>query len=273
MVDIHCHILPGLDDGATSLDVSLAMAEMAIADGITHAIATPHANSEFLFSPERVRELRDELATRLSGRLELATGCDFHLSFENLQDLGLDPAKYTLHQKNYLLLEFANYAIPPAIDSTLHSLLLGDVRPIITHPERNPLIRSHPEMLLRWLQLGCFVQVTAQSFSGRFGAEARRTAEGLLDCDMIHFVASDAHDTVRRPMHLSKARAIVAGRKGEEVAESLFHANPLAAFEGAPLPYIPEPRTPSKWKIGEIKEIPPEKRDPPKKPFWMFWKR
>ncbi|MBI3670985.1 MAG: exopolysaccharide biosynthesis protein [Acidobacteria bacterium] len=241
MVDIHCHILPGVDDGADSLETALEMAEMAIADGITHVVATPHANGEYPFSSELVRQRRDEIQARVGDRLKLATGCDFHLNFENLQAVHLHPDKYTINQKDYLLVEFADFAIPPTIDDTLHHLHLARLNPIITHPERNGLIRAQPEKLRRWIHQGCYVQVTAQSLLGRFGQDTRRLVESWLDGGMIHFFASDAHNVKSRPPRLREAFDMVANRRGEEAATALFRDNPLAAFEGRPLPYVPEP--------------------------------
>jgi protein-tyrosine phosphatase len=142
VIDIHCHILPGLDDGPDSLEVSVAMAEMAIADGITHVIGTPHAHSDHVFDPVKIKQRRDELQALFEGRLILATGCDFHLSYENLEAIRFDPNRYTLNQKNYLLVEFADFSIPPSLDQALHNLQLAGLVPIVTHPERNPLIRA-----------------------------------------------------------------------------------------------------------------------------------
>lgn len=241
MVDIHCHILPGLDDGADSLDTALQMAEMAIADGITHVVATPHANAVYAFRPELVRQRRDEIQGCLGDRLTLAMGCDFHLSFENLQELRQQPAKFTINQKNYLLVEFPNFAIPPAIDETLHQLQLAQLNPIITHPERNALISSQPERLCDWVRQGCYVQVTAQSLLGSFGPAAQRRAETWLDEGLVHFFASDAHNLSSRPLRLRQAYKVVAKRRGEEVARLLFRDNPRAALEGSRLPYAPEP--------------------------------
>jgi protein-tyrosine phosphatase len=240
MVDIHCHILTGLDDGAPSLEVSLQMAEMAIAEGITHIVATPHANSQFPFVSGTIRERREELQLRLADRLTLATGCDFHLSYENLRDIREHRTKYTLNQKNYLLVEFADFAIPPAIEQELHQLQLAGIRPIITHPERNPLIRSQPERLLQWMRQGCYVQVTALSFLGRFGGAAKQFVEMLLAREGIHFVASDAHNTTSRPLKLREAFDRVTALKGAAAADSLFRDNPKAAFDGQPLPYTPD---------------------------------
>ncbi len=240
MVDIHCHILPGLDDGAESFEVSLAMAEMAIADGITHVVGTPHASSMYAFDPEAIKRVRAELQEKVGDRLQLATGCDFHLSFENLQDIASNTAKYTINQKNYLLVEFADFAIPPSMDDTLHQLHLLGLSIVITHPERNRLICTHQDRLRRWLHRGCYVQVTAQSILGKFGQRAQKYALQWLDEDMVHFVASDAHNTDRRPLRLREAYDAVSERRGEELAQALFHDNPLAAFEGRLLPYEPE---------------------------------
>ena len=240
MVDIHCHILPALDDGAKSLEESLQMAEMAIADGITHVVATPHANSEFRFDFNLVRERRNELQARLGDRLSLGTGCDFHLSVENLQEIRACPTHYAINQKRYLLVEFADFAIPPSAEEALHGLRLLGLSPIITHPERNRLIRSQPQRLLAWLRQGCYVQVTAQSLLGKWGESTRKQVEAWLDQKIVHFFASDAHNAAHRPLQLGEAYAVVAGRWGESMAQSLFRENPLAAFEGRYLPYTPE---------------------------------
>ena len=240
MVDIHCHILPGMDDGADTMETSIQMAEMAIADGITHVVGTPHSNAEYKFDPELIRQRRDELQAAVGDRLKLATGCDFHLSFDNLQDLQNNPQKYTINQKNYLLVEFADFAIPPSMDDTMHHLQLMGLSPIITHPERNALLRTKPERMYRWLHQGSYVQITALSLLGRFGSAAQHNAEKWLDEDRVHFVASDAHNLKSRPLQLRAAFDLVAKRRGEEVANALFHDNPLAAFEGHGLAYEPE---------------------------------
>ena len=240
MIDIHCHILPGLDDGPDSFEMSCQMAEMAVADGVTHIIGTPHASQDHPFIPNLVKQRRDELQSLFEGRLVLATGCDFHLSFENLQEIQTAPDRFTLNQKNYLLVEFADFSIPPSLDQALHEMQLAGIQPIITHPERNPLIRAQPERLFRWLRQGCYVQVTAQSLSGRFGRAAQEVAEEWLDAGAVHFLASDAHNVTSRPLRLKEAFDELAKARGEDVARALLIENPLAAFEGKPLPYVPE---------------------------------
>jgi protein-tyrosine phosphatase len=255
MVDIHCHLLPGLDDGPETMEDSVRMAEAAIADGVRRVVATPHANDIYKFDPERNQRFRDELQQILGTRLAISTGCDFHMSYENLEAVRSDPSRFTLNQKNYLLVEFADFALPPFLDGALHDLQLQGLQIIITHPERNPLVRARPERLHGWVTRGCFVQVTALSLLWRFGSDAQRAAGDYLQWNWIHFIASDAHNLRGRPPRLREAREEVARRSGPEVAQALFHDNPLAACEGLPLPYVPEPSEPGTPAAGRRKRF------------------
>ena len=256
MVDLHTHILPGLDDGAANLEESMAMVESAIADGITHVVATPHSNSRYIFDFLHVRQLRDELQARIGGRLNIATGCDFHLNPENLSLLRKDPWQYSINQRDFLLLEFNEFSIPPSMDQTLHTIQLAGVQLIITHPERNGILRSHPERLKKWVRQGCFAQVTGGALTGGFGAGAQQDALRWVGEGLIHFVASDAHNTRSRPLRLQRAYDVIVDRFGQEKARSLFLDNPLAAFEGRQLPHVPEIEA----------ELPPPRR----KRFFFF---
>jgi len=240
MVDLHCHILSGLDDGARSLDESLAMAEMAIADGITHVVATPHASSEYRFDYAAVERAASALQQAVGTRLHLATGCDLHLNPENLAALKKSPQRFCIHQKDYLLVEFNEFAIPPAMDQTLYEIQLARIRPIITHPERNAVLRAQPQRLEKWIRNGCYGQVTGGSLLGSFGPSALEASLGWMARGLVHFVASDAHNTTGRPHKLRGAYNAVAKEFGKDKAEALFVDNPLAAFEGRPLPWVPE---------------------------------
>lgn len=240
MVDLHCHILFGLDDGARTIEDSLAMAEDAIADGITHVVGTPHASTDHKFDFARVQTVRDELSAKLGDRLTLATGCDFHLNPENVQAIRKNSAPFCINQKDYLLVEFNEFSIPPAVNQTLHELHLQGLRPIVTHPERNGILRTQPDRLRGWVHQGCFAQVTAGSLSGVFGPVAKEQAWAWIEQGLVHFISSDAHNTTRRPLKLKFAYDAVAERCGEAKALSLFVDNPMAAFEGKALPYVPE---------------------------------
>jgi len=240
MVDVHCHILPGLDDGPDNMELSLAMAESAIADGITHVVATPHSSNEYSFDYSRVRELLEELRAKIGDRLILASGCDFHLNPENLEALGEDAPRFCINQRSYLLVEFNEYSIPPAMDQTLHEIQLLGLRPVITHPERNAILRLQTERLAKWVRLGCFIQVTAGSLTGTFGPGAQRDAWRWVADGLVHLVASDAHNMRGRPLRLQPAFNLVREQFGEQKARGLFVENPLAAFEGRDLPYVAE---------------------------------
>ncbi len=240
MVDLHCHVLPGLDDGAQSLEDSLAMLENGIADGITHVVATPHASSEYKFDYARVCAALDALRAKIGGRLTLASGSDFHLNHENLLAIRSDPRPYCINQNDYLLVEFNDFSIPPSMDQTLHELRLANIHPIITHPERNPILRTHPDRLKKWISFGCYLQVTAGSLTGVFGPGPQEHAWNWVGRGLAHFISSDAHNTGKRPLKLKFAYEEVAARLGDERARFLLVENPLAAFEGRPLPYVPE---------------------------------
>ena len=240
MIDLHCHILSGLDDGAKSVEDSLAMAEMAIADGITHVVATPHSSSEYRFDFAAVQRTAAELRRAVGDRLKIATGCDFHLNPENIAELKRNAVPFCIHQKTFLLVEFNEFAIPPGASHTLYEIQLAGLRPIITHPERNAILRAHPERLEKWVRHGNYVQVTGGSVTGSFGAVAQEDALRWIGEGLVHFVSSDAHNIRSRPLRLRDAYSAVAGKFGEEKAQALFVENPLAAFEGRDLPHVPE---------------------------------
>jgi protein-tyrosine phosphatase len=127
------------------------------------------------------------------------------------------------------------------MDQTLHEIQLLGLRPIITHPERNAILRVQPDRLAKWVRLGCFVQITAGSLTRVFGQGPHDDAWRWLADGLVHFVASDAHNLRGRPLKLTPAYAEVRKQSGAEVAEALFNSNPMAAFEGRDLPFVPQP--------------------------------
>ncbi|HEX3941390.1 MAG TPA: CpsB/CapC family capsule biosynthesis tyrosine phosphatase [Acidobacteriaceae bacterium] len=241
MFDIHHHLLFDLDDGPSDIDVSVAMAEMSIENGVTHIACTPHSSERYRFDPELTRERLGRIQERVGDRITLGLGCDFHLMYENIEAAVLHPKNFSINGKGYLLVEFPNYSISHNITDTFFRLGLAGLTSIITHPERNPVIVRQPERLAEWLRAGCYVQVTAASLSGRFGKIAQRVAYELLDRNWVHFLATDAHDVQSRPPQLREAYDLVADKYGRETAERLCVENPKAAFFGEPLPPQPEP--------------------------------
>jgi protein-tyrosine phosphatase len=235
MIDIHHHLLFGLDDGSPDIDTSVAMVEAAAADGITHIVCTPHANARFPFQPEVNQERLEALRARVGDKVTLGLGCDFRLSYDNIEDALKNRTRYTINQKGYLLVEFDDMLIPPNTTDTFYELTLAGQRPIVTHPERNSAIQRNPERMKDWLREGAVVQVTASSLSGRFGKTAQSLALQFLDKNWVHFLATDAHNMESRPPKLSEAYATVAKRYGEETAERLCVTNPRAVFFGEEL--------------------------------------
>jgi protein-tyrosine phosphatase len=238
MIDIHCHILFGLDDGARTLDESVRMIEIAAACGTTDIVATPHANSEFPFRPDLAITKLAVLRERAGDRMRIHPGSDFHLSYENIDDALKHPTKYTINHKCYLLVEFSELAILHNSRDILGRLLSAGIIPIVTHPERNELLRRRFDKLECWVQEGCMIQVTAHSFLGAFGRRAKQFADMLLRRNLIHFVASDAHGAKQRPPRLDEAYSYVCRKAGLERADRLFREHPQRAIEGVPIdPY------------------------------------
>lgn len=249
MVDIHSHILPGWDDGAKSMEDSLEMLRIAVESGTTDIVATPHANSEFPFNPEVVNGLFAQLQQAAGGMIRLHLGCDFHVHFENVQEALANPAKFTINRGPYLMVELPDVMNFQVIREILMRLRDVGVNPVITHPERNMQLQTKPDELQKWVQDGCLMQITGQSLLGRFGNSALQCCNQLLKEDLVHFVASDAHDTKDRTPKLNEAYHLIESRYGKRRAERLFRLNPAAVVAGQPL-YIDdrsEPRQGKSW--------------------------
>ena len=244
MVDIHHHLLPGLDDGSNSFDTSVAMAKLAVAEGITHVVCTPHANGTFAFDPgvnaSKVEQLRARLADE-GVDLKLGTGCDFHLSYDNVRAAQADPKRFSINGMNYLLIEVPDYGLPPTLTETFYELQLAGLTPILTHPERNATLLTEPGRLIDWLRGGMLIQVTADSLTGHKGRRAQRMAYDLLDKRWVHFLATDAHNLLTRPPRMREAHDIVASKYGSGYAHSICVTNPLAVFMGREFEPIEEP--------------------------------
>ena len=250
MVDIHSHILPEVDDGPKSWDVAVAMCRAAAADGITHQVATPHANDRYHYDREYLQDLVARLQQLVGDAPKLSLGCDFHLSYENIQDALANPKRYVIDGTRYLLVEFSNYSVPQ--QTTDSFLKLGDcgITVIITHPERNPILRESLQRVVEWAEQGCVIQMTGSALTGFWGERTRRAAQWLLERQAVHVLATDAHDMEKRVPILSTSRDAAAEICGAEVAEALVELNPRAIITNQPLPYFPRPLATNYRKSG-----------------------
>lgn len=244
MVDLHHHLIFGVDDGAPDLPASVAMVQMAADDGVTHLVATPHANDQYPYDRaahgQRLQQIRDTLPMETARRITLGLGCDFHLDYDNTTDIQRIKTSFLINDGPYLLIELSDLGIPLRLDELLYQMRVAGLIPILTHPERNSTLQRSRGRLREWMKADMLVQVTANSLTGKFGKLAERVAWELMDQQWVHFVSSDAHDLTRRTPRMSAAYEVVSKRMGEETAQRLFVTNPLTVFEGRPMPPQPE---------------------------------
>lgn len=224
------------------------MCRTAAADGITHMVATPHANDRYHFDREYLQGLVAHLRELVGDTLKITLGCDFHLSYDNLQDAFAHPARYVIGNTHYLLVEFSNYSVPQNTSDSF--LKLGDrgITPVITHPERNPILRESLQRVVEWAEQGCIIQMTGSALTGFWGERTRRAAEWLLEHQAVHVLATDAHDMEKRVPILSTSRDAAAQIVGFEVAEALVEANPSAIVNDQPVPYFPRPSSTGSYR-------------------------
>ncbi len=245
MIDLHCHLLPGVDDGPSELEESVALCRRAAEDGCDMIVATPHQRHPFWWNGDR--PLLEERLAAVQGCLgeepRLFLGGEIHLdSIELLDEVQALPhgSLASLAGSRYLLLELSRQeGYGPDPEEVVHELLVGGWKPIIAHPEMYPWMREDETLFDRLVEGGALLQVTAMSLTGAFGHRARGIVNRLLDEGLVHFVASDAHNLSRRPPGLSAAFSTLSEGWGEETAHALTTANPRAVIEDRPLPGQP----------------------------------
>jgi protein-tyrosine phosphatase len=246
MIDLHCHILPGLDDGPASTEEALEMCRIAVDDGIRTIVATPHMlNDMFPVDRQAVLEGVQGLSQILreeSIPLQLLPGADVHLdpSVPNYLDQGKLVTLGDLGR--HLLLELPQDIVPEGLGELLFQVQLKGVTPIITHPERNIAIQQNPALVSDLIRAGSLTQITAGSLTGAFGSRVRRCTLRLLEGRTAHLVSTDAHSTRRRPPRLSEARRAVEEELGSEEAVRIFLERPARILEGVHVE-VPEPLT------------------------------
>lgn len=242
MIDLHSHILPGLDDGAQTMEDSLQLARAAQADGIRTIAATPHVRSDYPTTPEEMEQGLDHVRAALAEhgvRVSVVAGGEVALDFipalsrENL-------ARFTLGASGrYLLVEFPYVGWPLDLEQRVFELLASGLTPVLAHPERNRDVQNDPRRLSRAVSTGALVQVTAAALDGRLGRSPRGAAKRLLELGLVHLLASDAHTPDVREAGLSTARKSIGDRA---LADWLTYEAPAAILAGTDLPPLPSSR-------------------------------
>lgn len=237
MIDLHCHMLPGIDDGSPDLETSLAMARMAVAEGVRVQACTPHIYPGLYENTAAgiraaIRAFQAEL-DRHEIPLRLVEGADVHLQPDLVDAIRADRIP-TLSGSRYLLLEPPHHVAPPRFDEALFELRAAGYVPVITHPERLSWIEDHYEAFVRAVDEGAWMQLTAGSLTGRFGRRPQYWAERMLDEGLVHLLATDAHDLHRRPPRLAEGREAAVRRVGEEEAQRLVLGRPQVIVDNQP---------------------------------------
>ncbi len=234
MIDLHSHILPGIDDGAKSLDISLEMARLAVADGIHTMACTPHIYPGlYMNNAQGIALARDALQAELNARgiaLRLVTGADVHL-VPGLLD-GLREGRIpTLNGSRYVLLEPSHHVAPPQFQESVFQLVAAGYTPVITHPERLTWIETHYQVFVQMIEQGAWMQVTAGALTGLFGPRAQYWGEKFLGESHTHILATDAHSSGGRIPCLSEGLAIAGRLLGQTEAGRLVNERPQAILD------------------------------------------
>jgi protein-tyrosine phosphatase len=238
VIDLHSHVLFGIDDGPKTLEGSIAICAAAAADGITVLAATPHVRDDYPTTPELMETRLAEVQAAVGDRLRVVPGGEVDIA--ELARPADELRRFALAgNPGYLLVETPYFGWPLEFPDRVHWLAVAGVRAVIAHPERNPDVQERPELLEQLVAGGALAQLTAASVDGRLGARARKTSELLLERGLAHLIASDAHEASVREVGMRSAAAAV---DDEALARYLTLEVPRAIVDGGPLPERPEPR-------------------------------
>jgi protein-tyrosine phosphatase len=239
MVDIHCHILPWIDDGASSMEEALEMAAMAHWSGVTDIVATPHFRGDRsgLDQLDQIRRGYENLQRELTNQkipVKLHCGAEI-LCLPETATLAEERLLPTLSNSHYVLVEFYFDESFEYMDRMLEAISRNGYWVIVAHPERYGVIQRHPVLLERWVRKGYVIQMNKGSVLGSFGTEAQQTANALLALGMVHLIASDAHGCLRRTPHMGQIQQWAHRCCTESCASILLDRNPHMILQGKPV--------------------------------------
>ncbi len=255
MVDLHCHLLPGIDDGSKSMEISLRLAREAVENGVTHALLTPHhMNGRYINHKQDVIKRTAEFRQQLKEHnipLTVFPGQEVRINGQLIDALDKDDILFTDEDNRYLMLEFPDDDVPHYTNQMIFELQQRGITPIIVHPERNTKMMAHPELLYQLLQKGCLSQITASSYVGTFGKKVEDFSKKLIANGQGYLFASDAHDLPGRKYEMRQAFEKLSQEYGTKLAER-YADNARAIINGENVP------------VNEVRELKKKKR------FWLF---
>lgn len=262
MIDLHCHVLPAIDDGSESLEQSIEFCRVAFEDGVTTLVATPHQKPGVYDNPpETIRQKVLDLRATLKESdlaVEIVEGAEVYCT-PDLAVLVREKKVTTINQAGrYLLLELSYQQAPLRIEETIFQLKLAGVTPILAHPERIAYFVEEISRLENLVRLGCLTQVTGDALLGKFGERARDYTFRMMERNLAHIISSDAHDPVYRPPILSRAREVAAGIVGSDRARQMVSDIPLAVCRGMdwePWELPPEPPPEPPGLMGRLRGL------------------
>src|SRR5690625_4627904 len=242
MIDLHCHILPGVDDGPKDWEMSLEMAKAAVDEGITHILATPHHMNRHWMNPKsEVLMLVNELQERIDSEnipLTIFPGQEVRLHGEILQNIQKDEICFIDEFNQYILIEFPTATVPDYADRLFYEMQSAGIIPVIVHPERNHAILKDPLILYEFVSRDILTQLTAASYLGLFGKEIEKLSTQLIEHNLVHFLASDAHNVTSRNFYMKEAFKKLEKEYGNEKVRA-FDQVTRDLVNGDPI-YIPE---------------------------------
>lgn len=234
MIDIHCHILPNVDDGSESLEESIAMAKIAESEGITRIVNTSHCHFDFKYKKGNELKLELEKFNQVlkeeNINIEVLLGNELYYTsdlIERFNELDF----FSMNNSKYILMEFSPINFPKNIEDVIYEIKIRGYIPIIAHAERYKQVQEDVNIVLDCIKEGALIQVNASSILGKNGEKAEDTSKKLLDNNMVHFVATDAHSSNRRRPLIKDSYNYILKNYGKEVSEKLFIENPTAVIE------------------------------------------
>jgi protein-tyrosine phosphatase len=244
MIDLHCHMLPGIEDGAADLEVALEMARLAVADGITVTACTPHIMpGVYGNTGPQIRAAIEAFSTELGKAgidLKLVAGADVHLATDLVGGLR-NGQVLTLNNSRYFLFEPPHHVMPPRIEHAVFDIMTAGFHPVLTHPERLTWIEDHYDVMVRLAHAGVWMQITCGSVTGRFGRRPQYWADRMIDEGLVHILATDAHNLRNRSPSMAKSRDMVAERLGEDEATNMVVTRPRGILEDVDPSTMPPP--------------------------------